>query len=472
MRFQFAALIATALLCLSACEGSSSGSSEETGGWAEPCDEATPCAGNLVCLGGVCVEDQSGEETGQTQCAPGSKLLCSCPDGLSSKSECNADGTGFLPCDCGGGTEVGGEVGGEVGEEVGGEVGEETGSEVGEETGSEVGEETGSEAGEETGSEAGEETGSEAGEETGTQGNSIAVDPNCIDGQYSEVMADPNGDISSPIAQYAPSNVIAFIQGILQPRYPLGWTLVDGGMNSSLFGESCVDTFLGDTSSAASVIGQMSTIVHECGHFTDLDLGGFSGAGYIINADTTFICSGGGTTQNGGNTFARSLIMNDEYAALHTPCENWGDSNCDDTYAGIYLNGDPTDGNFDSGDQGFDMLFEETVQYVNSLVTSYAYADQSQGSTSARDGILTFLWYVERYLRMARLAHPDAHTFLKNDPCWREAILTVWGRAWLYLETTTNMNALGIDDAKLMGLVMDPELLQEIQLLRDAAGCL
>jgi hypothetical protein len=34
------------------------------------------------------------------------------------------------------------------------------------------------------------------------------------------------------------------------------------------------------------------------------------------------------------------------------------------------------------------------------------------------------------------------------------------------------MNALGIEDAKLMGLVMAPELLQEIQLLRDAEGCL
>jgi hypothetical protein len=55
--------------------------------------------------------------------------------------------------------------------------------------------------------------------------------------------------------------------------------------------------------------------------------------------------------------------------------------------------------------------------------------------------------------------------------CWREAILTVWGRAWLYLDATSGMPHLGIADDMLTTLVSDPDLLAEIQLLRDAEGC-
>ena len=447
MRSSLCALLASMTLAFvgAACGGSGSSGSASTGEWGDACVTDNGCLEGLGCFGNVCSQGGVGEETGGGRlCAPGSKLICNCPDGSTSKAECAPDGLSFFPCQCG--------------------------AETGEETGFETGatEETGEETGFETGLESGEETGLETSEETGGSGE---VDPQCLDGQYTETLADPDANISGDSAAYSPANVIAFIQSILLKRYPHGWTLVDGGMNSSLFGESCVDTFLGDTSSAAAVIDQMGTIVHECGHFADLDLGGFSGSGYIINADTTFICSGGGTTDNGGETFARSLIKGDAYAALHPPCQSFGDNNCADSYAGIYLDGDPTDGTFDSGDQGFDMLFEETVQYVNSLVTSYAFADQQPFTTSARDGILTFLWYLERYLQMARFEYPDAYTLLKNDTCWREAILTVWGRAWLYLDITENMNALGINDVKLMGLVLEPDLLQEIQLLRDAQGC-
>ena len=119
------------------------------------------------------------------------------------------------------------------------------------------------------------------------------------------------------------------------------------------------------------------------------------------------------------------------------------------------------------------LLLEEDVQYINSLATSWAYADQlgAGTSTSARDGILTFLWYVERYLHMARLTYPAAYTRLSTDPCWQNAILTVWGRAWLYLQHTEGMRALGIADGALMPLVTNPELLDEINRIRTAAGC-
>lgn len=122
------------------------------------------------------------------------------------------------------------------------------------------------------------------------------------------------------------------------------------------------------------------------------------------------------------------------------------------------------------------MLFEEAVQYVNSLATAYAYSSelQSTGFTvTERDGILTFLWYLTRYLRLARMSHPTAyqHILQGDGGCWRDALLTLWGRAWLYLEATATMSHLGIEDDTIETLVKAPELLEEIQRVREAAGC-
>ena len=298
------------------------------------------------------------------------------------------------------------------------------------------------------------------------------VVPGCTDGDYSEVIPTATEDISAELASYNAAQVNDFVFAVLDKRYPLGSFLVEGGMQSDAFGnQDCVQQFLNNTSSGDAVIGQLSTVVHECGHFYDLGVGGFFDAAYVIREDLTLSCEGGSGEVNGGVTFARSLIKNDAYSSLLPPCESWGDQNCEDTYAGIYLSGDPTDDNFDSGDQGFDTVLEETTQYVNSLATDYAFFDFVSGSVSARDGMLTFLWYTTRYLKMAREEYPQAYSAI-TTACWREAILTVWGRAWLYLSITDNMSQLGIKDDLIMDLVMEPALLNEIQLLREMDGCL
>ena len=76
-----------------------------------------------------------------------------------------------------------------------------------------------------------------------------------------------------------------------------------------------------------------------------------------------------------------------------------------------------------------------------------------------------------RYLRMARLEHPQTYSLLSDDGCWRDMILTTWGRAWLYLEITNGSSNLGINDDFLETLVRDQTLLSEIQRLRDIEGC-
>jgi hypothetical protein len=170
-------------------------------------------------------------------------------------------------------------------------------------------------------------------------------------------------------------------------------------------------------------------------------------------------------------TFARSRLNHDTFASQRPPCpeEVYEGPDCDG-WANVYLDGDPNDENFDGGDQGFDNLLDEVVQYANSLATSYAFQSELS-ETHERDGNLTFLWYVQRYLYLARTEFPETYEYLLSDECWREAILTVWGRAWIYLDATKDLDKLGVYDEEIEPLIADPMLLEEIQRMRDAHGC-
>lgn len=292
------------------------------------------------------------------------------------------------------------------------------------------------------------------------------IDPACVDGMYREALPDPTATIDDVAFT---GDIPGFVDTVLARRYPFGRELVAGGRMNTSFGD-CSVIFAGSPSSAADLYDSLSTITHECGHMWDGDLSSGSTNVYEVNSDLTLSAMRGDTTSRGGDTFARSLIRGDSYQASRPACS--GGSGCD-FYADVYLDGDPTNGTFEGGDQGFNMLFDEVVQYVNSLATEYAFADRRSpgASTSARDGILTMLWYMTRYLHMARLDVPAAYTRIAMDAPWRDAILTLWGRAWLYLGLTADDPSLGIDDAALEALVLDPTLLDEIERLRTLAGC-
>jgi hypothetical protein len=289
------------------------------------------------------------------------------------------------------------------------------------------------------------------------------VDPECTDGQYTETLPTPNVSIDGLKASYSASDVNGFILSVLDARFPVGAYIVEQALiHGGQLGD-CVAYFAYDTSTAEKVIDTLSTVVHECGHFLDIGLGGWTDDVFVITDTLSFQCSGGDKFEYGGNTFPRSELMNDSYAALRPMCAQGQWNGCD-SYADIYLTGD-------SGNQGFSSLMEETVQYVNSLAAGYAYSDQSAWTVSGKDGILTFLWYMERYLQMARTLYPDTHAFILGDACYRELILTTWGRAWLFLSATEDISKLGMEDDVLEALVMDPSLLGEIDLVREAQGC-
>lgn len=299
------------------------------------------------------------------------------------------------------------------------------------------------------------------------------VSATCVDGKYAEVLPDGKGSIAALKSGYTSAKYLEFILDVLAIRYPVGRHLIEGGMAAKTgFPQHCVDMFLSSTQrkSAATVLPMLSTLVHECGHMLDIGKGGFASSAYILSPTVQFTCQGAGHAgQNQG--FARNLLRQDAFSEKWPPCNgNFG--NCD-TYADSYLDGDAKDGKFQGGDQAYSSVLEETVQYVNSLATDYTFRDQMQAGSkiTARDGILTFLWYVQRYLHMARLQYPAVYTYITGNACWREATLTVWGRAWLYLEATKNLPQLSIHGDALLALVKDPVLLDEIARLRQAHGC-
>lgn len=260
-----------------------------------------------------------------------------------------------------------------------------------------------------------------------------------------------------------------YLLSALGQRYPLGKWIVDEGVKRPISGQpgTCLERFLSDKSSAAKVLAQAGTVVHECGHFLDIGKSASRSAAFVITQDLELSCKSGDTTTRGGKTFARSLLKSDAYYAKRKACGGQVRQGCD-MYADIYLTGNATDAAFDSGDQGFNSLLEEATQYVNSIATGLAFADQLQNQkVSERDGILTFLWYVERYLKMAREEYPDAYATLSTDACWRQAILSVWDRGWFYVEASRGKDNLEIDAPAIEELVKDPELTVEIDKLRS-----
>ncbi len=290
--------------------------------------------------------------------------------------------------------------------------------------------------------------------------------PGCAQTAYSEAL--PTSASLSDL-HYTASTAQQYMLDALDRRYPIGKFILQGGLSSPLSAQqgSCFDRFLQDKSSSDSVLNQAETVVHECGHFFDLGKSSGSTSVYVLTPALTLSCDQGDTTKRGGQTFARSRLRGDTWNAERPPCNNQQKPGCD-TYADVYLDGSDDDTTFQSGDQGFNSVLEEATQYVNSLATSLAFQETFQGGKSSqRDGILTFLWYIERYLAMAHASYPSAYTTLSADSCWRKAILTVWDRGWFYLDATKSIDSLGLDDTSIEPLVKDPKLTGEIDALRN-----
>jgi hypothetical protein len=200
-----------------------------------------------------------------------------------------------------------------------------------------------------------------------------------------------------------------------------------------------------DATTAQKVIAGLRTSVHECGHMVDLNQKTF-----LMGATLEFKCDLGIASSTPG----RKVIATDEFQSL------WPK----DSFKKTYLD--------ELGDQQFPSLMTEALQYINTLATSYTFFDYTTFDPIARDGVHAFQWYVTRYLRQTRTKQPDTYNKIANDTCWRQLVLSGWGRAYRYLVTSKGLKELGsADDALLDKLMEEPQLVDEIDKLRVIEKC-
>jgi hypothetical protein len=197
------------------------------------------------------------------------------------------------------------------------------------------------------------------------------------------------------------------------------------------------DTFEGTAS-------RFDTAVHEGSHIWGIARFDPNTQSYPVRAGLTIV------TKRLRN-FARSEIL----SAHVDPSA--------DRYAKTYLEGA-------SGAQGFNSVLDEYNAYTHSLASRYCTRDLVPANTtvSARDGILTFMYYVETYLELARTKHPADYTAIAADLGHRTMITAVWDRAELWLRRSARYPRLGIDDARLRSWVYEPSRLAEIARVREA----
>src|SRR5262249_23592560 len=69
------------------------------------------------------------------------------------------------------------------------------------------------------------------------------VDPNCVDGMYTETLPDTTASLAG--VPFTSGNIAAFIDGVLMARYPFGLEIVRGGRMNTTFHNDCSVFFSG-----------------------------------------------------------------------------------------------------------------------------------------------------------------------------------------------------------------------------------
>ncbi|MEZ4410903.1 MAG: hypothetical protein R3A52_31160 [Polyangiales bacterium] len=253
---------------------------------------------------------------------------------------------------------------------------------------------------------------------------------------YTEALCDDAASLDDLAAAYAntPEGLRAAVRGIAERRYPIGVAFVDVQSDAQLQGWFRSRTRFSD------VLNGFEVAVHEGQHIWDITM--ISGTWpYRVRDDLVI-------RPRRLSNFNRSEIL-----TLHANPDA-------DSYDEVYLRGQ-------SGAQGFNTLLDEYVAYTHSLAARYCTRDGLASGTriSARDGILTLMYYVELYLKLARTQHADDYEEIINDPAHVELIRTVWARAEFWLERSAPYPQLGLRDAQIRQWTYAPENVMEIEML-------
>ena len=309
---------------------------------------------------------------------------------------------------------------------------------------------------------------------------------------------------------------LLFVRDILNARFPTFNAILNDEN-----GAAVMKKWMVDPTSAESILGGILLAGHEGGHGYNgsmarvtLDDGRGCDKFYLIDVLVKPYTTSWGNLEAGdwldptpcGLTYpnstdyvpgiSRSTILLDSQNYKRPPegCKNCilsphdgeGEWGSDGSYSSLYLTDAPAEGkithykegfpgfdpsftvpandSFDSGDQAFGMLFEETVQYVNSLAWAYSRHDFDGGSKgSQKTAVLLWFWWNERYLKLTRENYPEEHAHWVEH--WAEPFLWVWAKGWRYLDTPS----LPYQDSwdELLELVTDDLMLGEIQYVRE-----
>lgn len=253
---------------------------------------------------------------------------------------------------------------------------------------------------------------------------------------YTEPLCDPLADLSDLAAAYNPATYRTTIQAIADRRYPIARAFIDVQTDGEL------GTWFFPRMTFAEVLDRFELGVHEGDHI-------FSFSKVMSGTYFYRVHAGLDIRAKQLTNFPRSEIL-----ARHVNADA-------DTYDETYLVGS-------SGRQGFNNLLDEFNAYTHSLAAKYCTRDSipARSMTSARDGILTMMYYVELYLKVARENHPADYTAIKADPEHIRLILSLWDRAEFFLKVTSSRPELGNRHATIRTWTYDPANLMEIRRLR------
>ena len=259
--------------------------------------------------------------------------------------------------------------------------------------------------------------------------------PESPDGCTSNI--SPGRDLDDLRAAYDPGRWREIALQVLERRAPdAAWIvgqLNDPGTFDVWFQGAGTDTW-------DAMISGLSAAVHEDVHLVGFQSLRGDGYTYPLARDTLL-------RTRTVPTFDRSEIAADMPPLISSM-----------SYHQTYLTGD-------SGAQELPTLLDELNAYTWSLQVDTALLDQQRHRTSARDGLLSMMYFTQAYLHRARTKRPEVHRAISGSELGT-TIVTLWDRAICALDQSGDDPKLGISDMELTELVFGPGGLREVEHLR------
>ena len=257
---------------------------------------------------------------------------------------------------------------------------------------------------------------------------------------------DPNADVSDIEAAFSGGNWAESMIAVLERRWPAGQALFeDRWANDDWFGNFT------DTGSWGGLMDSMMTEAHEGTHGWDYDAAfGEPTFGYWMREDLIY-------EPLKIDGFPRSEI----YGMVQ--------GGATDLYKDLYLSGT-------QGTYGWYELLDEGNAYINGMGAIGVAGEFLPWGTSARDGSVAFLYYVELYLKRARTQYPELYAQLQASE-YQQMLQTQWLRAHFLMIYAADLHpGLGIHDDEIETLLYADDNQVEFEMFigheLDASNCL